>query len=92
LTAAFTRNNTMQLYIVKIDRRDEDGDIRGVFSTRELAIEALVNYCNIRYSQKSIKYCCEEFGCDPNKGEFSSEEETVTIVEKTLDYVYKGCS
>ena len=83
----------MKLYIVVIDYRSEEAStIRGVFSTRELAVEEVRHYCDIRYSQKTILQCCEEFGCDPNKGYFCSEEENVSITEKTLDYVYRGCS
>lgn len=74
----------MSVFLVHIDKRDDDGEIFGVYYSREGAVRAVREYACKRFGTEALKALLEEFDGDLEEGRFSTEEQNVYIVERLV--------
>lgn len=74
----------MIVYIVKIDNREHDGEIFGVYTSKARAIKGVQYFVYTRYGSRAIKDLMEAYGGNPDEGHFACEERNIYIVEKPL--------
>lgn len=74
----------MKTYLVDIEDRHGDNGTLGPFRTKKSALAAMKKYVEKHYRAESIPDLFEEFGGSFESGEFFSEDEVITVIERDL--------